>query len=70
MTHYLVHRYGPKDKPQLRKEPFSTESEAVIRACAVFASGKVGDSLVEDESGKIVTDDIAIRSRCKATRTP
>ncbi len=69
MTYYLVHS-RPKDKPQSRKEPFSTESEAVIRACAVLASGKDGDFLVEDQSGKIITDDVAIRNRCKATRTP
>jgi hypothetical protein len=38
MAYHLVHRFGPKDKPQFRKEPFSTEPEAVIRACALLAA--------------------------------
>ena len=69
MTNYLVYKNGLKNKPQFRKEPFSTESEAVVRACAVLAAGKDGDFLVEDESGKIITNDIASRNRCKTAST-
>jgi hypothetical protein len=68
MAYHLIHRFGPKDKPQYRKETFSTE--AVIRACAFLAAGDKGDFVVEDDQGKVVTNDLDIRNRCKATRMP
>jgi hypothetical protein len=70
MAYHLIHRFGPKDQPQFRKEAFSTEPEAVIRACALYAAGERGDFVIEDDSGKIVTNDLEIRNRCKATRMP
>jgi hypothetical protein len=70
MTYYLVRRFGPKDKPQFRKEPFRTESDAVIKACTLLAAGNVGDFLVEDDKGDIVANDLKIRNRYKATRMP
>jgi hypothetical protein len=65
MAYHLVHRFGPKDKPQFRKEPFSTEPEAVIRACALLAAGDSGDFLIEDDKGQVVTNDLDIRNRCE-----
>jgi hypothetical protein len=66
--YYLVHRFGPEHKPQFRKEPFLTEPQAVMTACARLAAGDRGDFMVEDGEGKIVTDDLEIRRRSKATR--
>jgi hypothetical protein len=66
--YYLVHRFGPEHKPQFRKEPFLTELQAVMTACARLAAGDRGDFMVEDGEGKIVTDDLEIRRRSKATR--
>ncbi len=40
MTYYLVHRYGPKDKPKCSKEPFLTESEAVTGHAPSFHPAK------------------------------
>ncbi len=70
MTYHLVHRFGPKDLPLFRKELFATEPEAVIRAAQYFMAGDKGDFLIEDDAGRIVTNDEQIRSRCKATRMP
>jgi hypothetical protein len=73
MAYHLVHRirkFDPNDRPQFRKEAFSTEPEAVIRACALLAAGDRGDFIIEDDKGKIVTNDQDIRNRCKATRMP
>ena len=66
--YYLAHRFGPEHKPQFRKEPFLTEPQAVMTACARLAAGDRGDFMVEDGEGKIVTDDLEIRRRSKATR--
>ncbi len=70
MAYHLIHRFGPKDKPQFRKETFSTEPEAVIRACAYYAAGDQEDFVIEDDKGNVVTNDQDIRNRCKATRMP
>ena len=70
MAYHLVHRYGPKDRPQFRKESFPTEPQAVIRAAQYFMAGDIGDFIVEDDAGRIVTNDLEIRNRCKATRMP
>jgi hypothetical protein len=66
MKFYLTHKYGPETEPKLRKIEFSTEPEAVIRACTLIASGAAGDIFeVMDEAEHVITDDQAIRSRCK-----
>jgi hypothetical protein len=70
MAYFLIHRFGPSDKPQFRKEPFSTEPEAVIRACGQLAGGAAGEFVVENEKGETVANDVEIRSRCKSTRMP
>ena len=33
-------------------------------------AGDKGDFLIEDDIGQIVTNDLEIRQRCKATRMP
>jgi hypothetical protein len=70
MAYHLIQRVVSKgqQQPQYRKETFSTEPEAVIRACSHYAAGFKGDFVIEDEKGNIVTNDQDIRSRCKATR--
>ena len=68
MAYYLIHRFGPKDKPQFRKEEFAMEPEAVIKARALLAAGGRGDFVIEDDNGKIVLNDRDIRSICKTTQ--
>jgi hypothetical protein len=70
MAYYLIHRFGAKDKPQFRKEEFSMEPEAVIKACTLIAAGDHGDFVIEDDKGRIVTNDQEIRDRRKAMRMP
>lgn len=70
MAHFLIHRFGSKDKPQFRKDSYSTEPDAVIVACGLLATGDEGHFRIEDENGKVVTHDAEIRSRCKISRTP
>ena len=70
MAYYLVHRFGPKDKPRFRKEEFSLEPEAVIKARSLLAAGDRGDFVIEDDNGKIVATDQQIRARCKAMKMP
>ena len=70
MSFFLIHRFNPKEPHQVRKEPFQTEPEAVIRACALIMAQAEGDFVVEDDTGRVVTNDQEIRSRCKATRMP
>ena len=70
MAYHLIHRFGPKDKPQFRKETFSTEPEAVIKACTYHAVGHQGHFVIEDDKGNIITNDQQIRNRFKATRKP
>jgi hypothetical protein len=65
MSFYLVHRSSP-EAPQFKKQPFGTEPEAVIQACALIAAGTKGDFIVEDDQGQIVTNNFEIRNRCKA----
>jgi hypothetical protein len=70
MVYYLVHRFGPKDKPQFQKEEFSTEPEAVIKARILLATDDREHFLIEDEKGKTVMTDRQIRSFCKAAKPP
>jgi hypothetical protein len=70
MAFHLVHRYGPRDQPKFCKESFPTEPQAVIRAAQYFMAGDKDDFLIEDDAGRIVTNDLEIRQRCKITRIP
>jgi len=68
MAYYLVHRFGPKDKPLFRKEEFSMEPEAVSKAHSLLAVDASGDFLIEDDNGKIIMSDQQIRNYCKTKR--
>lgn len=68
--YHLVHRYGPKDQPLFRKQPFRKHPLAMMRAAEHLMAGDRGDFLIEDDEGRIVTNDMEIRSWCKATRIP
>jgi hypothetical protein len=70
MAYRLVQRYGPKDHPLFRKESFSLEPLAVIRAAQYYTAGSNGDFRIEDDRGRIIADDREIRQRCKTTRMP
>jgi hypothetical protein len=67
MPYYLIHRF---ELHAVRKEPYSTEPEAVIKACSLLAAGTAGDFVVEDDKGRIVTNEREILNRCKSTRMP
>ena len=69
MSFYLVHR-SSSEAPQFKKQPFGTEQEAVIQACALIAAGTQGDFVVEDDQGQIVTNNLEIRNRCEAAPSP
>jgi hypothetical protein len=70
MAYHLVQRYGPKDRPLFRKESFTLEPLAVIRAAQYYMAGCGGDFLIEDDRGRIVADELEIRLRCKVTPIP
>jgi hypothetical protein len=70
MTFYLLHRFNLKEPHQIRKEPFGTEPEAVIRACALIMAKAQGDFEIRNERDEVVTTDAEIPNRCKATRMP
>ena len=70
MAYYLVHRFGPKENPQFRKEEFSIEPEAVLKARSLLAADDRGDFVIEDDEGKIIMTDKQIRNYCKRKRTP
>ena len=70
MAYYLVHRFGPKENPQFRKEKFSIEPEAVLKARSLLAADDRGDFVIEDDEGKIIMTDKQIRNYCKRKRTP
>ena len=65
MPYYLVHRFGPKDRPKFQKEEFSLEPEAVIKAGKLLATDDGGDFLIEDDKGKTIMTDQQICSYCK-----
>jgi hypothetical protein len=68
--YHLIQRCGSRDEPQFRKESFSKEPLAVMRAAQFFMAGFQGDFIIEDEAGRIVANDLEIRQRCKITRMP
>ena len=70
MAYYLVHRSGPKEKPQFRKEEFSIEPEAIIKARSLLAADDRVDFVIEDDEGNIIMTDKQIRNYCKRRRTP
>ena len=70
MPYYLVHWFGPKDRPKFQKEEFSLEPEAVIEARKLLATDDSGNFLIEDDEGKTIMTDQQIRSFCKRAKTP
>ena len=68
MLYYLVHRFGPGDELRFRKEEFATVPEAIIKASNLFSEG--GDFVIEDDNGKIITNDQQIRNYCKVMGMP
>jgi hypothetical protein len=67
MAYFLIHRFGPSDKPQYRKEPFSSDTEAVVWVCGLLAGGAAREFVVENKKGETVANDVEVRSRCKST---
>ena len=49
-----------------RKEPFSTEDEAIDGARSLLASGEAIACVLEDDNG-IVADDAEVLERCKSS---
>ena len=70
MAYHLIHRFGSRDKPQFSRASFLKEPQAIMRAAEFLMAGDKGDFLIEDDAGNIVTNDLEIRQRCKATRMP
>ena len=70
MAYSLMYKYDRKEVQRIRRLSFSTEPEAVIRACAAIAEGTGWDFEVRNDRDEVVTNDQEIRNRCKATRMP
>jgi hypothetical protein len=70
MAYYLVHRFGPKNKPKYQKEEFSMEPEAVTKARSLLAADDRGDFAIEDDDGNIIMTDQQIRNYCKKMSAP
>lgn len=70
MAYFLLYKYDRKENQKLRNISFSTEPEAVIRACAVIAEGTGWDFEIRNAKGEVVISDDEIRDRCKQTRMP
>ena len=63
--YYLIHRFGWTDALEYSNQAFSTENEAMSRACSLISAGELGKFFIRDGSNQIVADDKAIRERCK-----
>ena len=70
MSYHLVHKIEQTGKPVFRKEAYPTERRALIKACALLANGAVGVFAITNGYGRIVTNDLEIRNRFKATQMP
>ena len=70
MAHFLFYKYDRKEDQKVRKISFSTEPEAVIRACAVIAEGTGWDFEIRNDLDEVVTTDSEIRDRCKQSQMP
>ena len=64
--YYLIHRFHRADSLQYSNRLFSTENEAMSRACLLIGAGELGQFLIEDEDGRVVAGDTEIKGRCKA----
>jgi hypothetical protein len=65
MPFHLFYQQGTQGKSRQKHESFSTEPQAVNRACTLMANGGFRDFHVEDEKSAVVTSDIQIEDRCK-----
>ena len=68
MSYYLVHRFGPHDLPERRRERFPTQDDAVARAFAHLAGGAHGEFCIEDDDGRVTVNELQIRRRYRASR--
>ena len=64
--YFLVSKLDPKNHAKVRKEPFSTEDQAIDRASTLLASGEAFACVLEDENGTIA-DDAEVLKRCALT---
>ena len=62
MGYYLIHRFGQVDAFQYSNLSFSTEKEATGHASLLIAAGELGSFSVRDGEGRVVADDMAIKS--------
>lgn len=67
MRYFLIHRFGQADGLEYTNQPFSTENEAMVRACSLIGTGEPGDFLIRDDKNRVVADDRAIRKHCQTT---
>ena len=70
MAYFLLYKYDRKEDQKIRSFSFSTEPEAVIRACTAIAEGTGWDFEIRNDNHEVVLDDDEIRDRCKQNRMP
>ena len=65
LGYYLILRFGRAEALEYSNQPFSTEHDAMARACSLIGAGDLGDFLIKDGANRVVADDAEIRGRCK-----
>jgi len=65
--YFLVSKLDAKNHAKVRKEPFSTEDQAIDRARGLLASGEAFVCVLEDDNGT-VADDAEVSERCADIR--
>ena len=66
LGYYLILRFGRAEALEYSNQPFSTEHDAMARACSLIGAGDLGDFLIKDGANRVVADDAEIRGRISA----
>ena len=67
--YHLIHRFAWADALEYSNQSFSTENEAMARACALIGAGDLGNFLIKDGANRIVADDNEIKARWQTMST-
>ena len=66
MSFMLVYQQG--EKRENKTERFETETEAILRACALIAQGDSRYLNIENQRGFVILSEAQIRKRCENVR--
>jgi hypothetical protein len=62
----MVCKVDPKNHAKVLGERFSTEDEAINRACGLLASGEAFECELRDDRDEMVINHVEVQERCKA----